>query len=346
MDLVLTMEELEEDEPISILDDASVALVRQRVRARGEACGLDAIATGKLVNIASELSHNQLAHAVRGTVVVREISRAGVPGLEVIAVDEGPGIADPTRALLQGPRVPKTSDGPGKKSLGIGLAAVLELADEVDFDVRMGAGTCVLARKFGDAVPRRRQLGIYARPYPGERVNGDDACFVRADDALLVGVADGLGHGPSAREAAVGATNTLRAHPELSPLEILERGHAALRATRGAVMAVARVLETTNELETACVGNVSTHVYGPQVARRFIGSSFVLGAAGMVRRVQVDRCDLGVRDALVLFTDGLTTRVDLEGELDLLREHPIIIAHQLFTRFGREHDDALVLVAR
>ncbi len=49
---------------------------------------------------------------------------------------------------------------------------------------------------------------------------------------------------------------------------------------------------------------------------------------------------------IVAYTDGLTSRVSLEEEPDILREHPIVIAQHLLQAFARNSDDALVLVAR
>lgn len=52
------------------------------------------------------------------------------------------------------------------------------------------------------------------------------------------------------------------------------------------------------------------------------------------------------KDVLVMFSDGLTTRVDISEELQLLCLHPIVIAAHLLERFGRSNDDAIVLVTR
>ena len=51
-------------------------------------------------------------------------------------------------------------------------------------------------------------------------------------------------------------------------------------------------------------------------------------------------------DVIAMFSDGLTTRVDISEELQLLRRHPIVIAGHLLARFGRTNNDALVLVAK
>jgi anti-sigma regulatory factor (Ser/Thr protein kinase) len=328
-----------------MIDEGSVTLVRERVRSEGERLGLPETVSASLVNVASELGHNQLAHAHFGEMVVRSIEREGVAGIEVLAADGGDGILDPTEALHVYPRsVPERIDP--KASLGIGLPAVVELADEVDFDIRIGEGTCIWARKFATSVRRRRQIGLYGRPFPEERVSGDHGGFVRAGDALLVGLADGIGHGPEAREASAAAIATLRARSTLAPEQILDVCHEALGGTRGAVMAVVRVPEPGEAAVISIVGNIDVHIYGLAKGRRFAGPSFVIGAPGTSRRTKREEHPLGLRDVLVLFSDGLSTRTDLEGELDLLREHPIVIAHQLAQRFGRENDDVLVLVAR
>jgi hypothetical protein len=44
--------------------------------------------------------------------------------------------------------------------------------------------------------------------------------------------------------------------------------------------------------------------------------------------------------------DGLCHNLDLANDLALLRRWPIEIAQHLLQTYGRDHDDALVLVAR
>jgi hypothetical protein len=230
------------------------------------------------------------------------------------------------------------------RSLGIGLAAVCELADEVDIDVRLGEGTCVWARKFDwPAAQRRPRVGIFGRSFPGERFSGDDAAFARSGDAILVAVADGLGHGEPAREASVRAARQLAAEPRATPQALLVECDRRLAHTRGAVMAAAR-LEGAGDMAVAGVGNVGVHLYGPGPSWRFGGSSYVLGAPGGARRIAVENHRIEPREVLVLFSDGVRTRLDLTGELDLLREHPAVIAQRIVERFGRPDDDVLVLV--
>jgi hypothetical protein len=229
-------------------------------------------------------------------------------------------------------------------SLGVGLAATLELADELDFDVRIAEGTCIWARKFSRSVRRRKRVGIYGRPYPGEHVSGDDGAFVRNADDLLVVVADGLGHGEPAREASLAAMAVVRAGGGRNIDIIVQDCHDALHETRGSVMAIARVSDVSAAIQAAVLGDASLHVEGPGTHRRVSGRPFILGARGQRPKTVVEDVLLGSRDVVLLFTDGISSRADLSGDLDLLREHPIVVAHQMVERFARENDDALVCV--
>jgi anti-sigma regulatory factor (Ser/Thr protein kinase) len=334
-------------ESTPMLDEASVVLLRQRVREEGTPLGLSDVGLGSIVNVASELAHNQLMHARGGRIAIRSIERQGVRGIELVAADRGSGIASPTDAVKgrPSPGTSQPSQPPGAtKSLGVGFAAAMELADEIDVDVRIGEGTCIWARKFAGPVPRRRRVGIFGRPYPGEDESGDDGAFVRTEADLIVGVVDGLGHGGPAREASRIAVDTVRQNSHLELDRIVEGCHVGLHDTRGAVMAVARIDDTDQSLRGAAIGDVSLFVRGPGTHRNVLSRPFLLGARGAKPKVVVEPMPLGPRDVVILFTDGISSRADLQGDLDLLREHPVVIAHQIVERFSRDNDDALVLV--
>ena len=88
----------------------------------------------------SELAQNILRYAGRGEIRVRAVERRGSRGVEIEAVDQGPGIADPEQALTD-----HYSTG---GTLGLGLPGVRRLMDEFELDTRCGAGTRVTARKW------------------------------------------------------------------------------------------------------------------------------------------------------------------------------------------------------
>jgi anti-sigma regulatory factor (Ser/Thr protein kinase) len=326
--------------PEATLDEASVAVARERVRAEGAAIGMTVESAARLATAVSELGHNQLRHARFGSIAVRRIARAGVAGLEVIAADRGDGIADVSRI---GARV---SRPPGAASLGIGLSAVLELSDEVDFDVRLGEGTCVWARKFAGSVPHARSVALFGRPIDGEPRSGDDAAFVRFEDgALLLALADGLGHGREARSAASDAVAGVLGAPDSSLDAMFERCHATLARSRGAVMSVVR-LAPGGAVDVGMCGNVSVRKVGrrPGGEVRFAGPSFALGTPGPAPRMRVEHDVLDAHELLVAFSDGLSSRLAVDASL--FGEPPVVAARKLLDEFSDGRDDALVAVVR
>jgi anti-sigma regulatory factor (Ser/Thr protein kinase) len=333
-----------ESQAIPILDEASLSLVRERVRELGAAESVSPDVVARAVLVASELGRNQLRHAERGRIAVRGIRRAvaGEPaprcGLEIVAADGGAGIADVVTALRGVPRV--------SGSLGVGLAAMRENASEVDFDIRAREGTCIWARVFDRDMPRGIEVAVLGRALVGERVSGDHALFWREGARLTLAVCDGLGHGPPARDASGAAVRALRSGTGKAPLELLEDCHEALGSTRGAVMAIARIDPAAALVEVASAGNVSVDLVAPRSTRRFGGTSAVLGDPRASFRARAETKALERLDVLVMCTDGVRTRLSLEGDLELLREHPVVIAASVVDRFSRDDDDVLVLVAR
>jgi len=99
----------------------------------------------------SELASNIVRHAREGTVSLRPLASPR-EGLEVVAADQGPGIADVGLALQDGfsrgrfnAEALDRGEGPAP-SLGCGLGAVKRLTDECEIDTGPGRGTTVTVR--------------------------------------------------------------------------------------------------------------------------------------------------------------------------------------------------------
>jgi anti-sigma regulatory factor (Ser/Thr protein kinase) len=330
--------------PLDITDEASVATARTAARDAGAAAGLDATARERLAVVVSELGHNQRKHAAGGAVALRQVTRHGVVGVEIIAADRGEGILDPTRALAGDPSAGITAAGKG--GLGIGLSSVLRQADEVDADVRWGEGTCIRARVFAAPVPRS-EVAILGRAGPDDPVSGDDATFVRGDAGVLVAVADGLGHGPAARDAALKAIAVVHGAAHLPLAEIFMRCEGDLTGSRGAVMAVAHVDLARRELTHAALGNITSRIHAVDgTPRPMVSTAGTLGVTRPPRRLASDVIAFAPPQVLSMVSDGIVSRVDLTGQGPLLRMHPLAIAHHVMTKFARGRDDAMILVLR
>jgi anti-sigma regulatory factor (Ser/Thr protein kinase) len=325
-------------QPVPIYDEASVSTARQRVRDVGEQSGANKNLTESVALIASELTHNQLAHSRQGYIVVRAIERSGLKGLEVVAADLGPGLQ---RVLFT-----PTHDSPSK-GLGAGLEGVFRMADEVHFDSRVEEGFCVVARKFESSAVGPWEIAIAGRPLPGELISGDDGAFFQSEDNLLIVVADGLGHGPEAREASSHAMETVAKNPRVSLDELAFVLNTELAGTRGCALSIVRANTQSGEVECLAAGDVHAHLYNGRDTHFFTSTPLVVGDAQFARRrVRTERTTAGPGCVLLMFTDGLQSRTSLKGELELLRRPAITIAQNLLATHARPNDDATVMVAR
>ena len=342
MEALLIEEWTGDDDAIFVLDEASLTVVRERIREVASSSGIATEIVDRAVVVASELGRNQLRHALAGRIIIRPLERGAHRGLQITALDRGAGLADPADAL---DRLRARVAG----SLGVGVGSVRRMSSEVDFDVRLGEGTRINARVFADDAPRRREVGIYGRPHPEEKVSGDHASLFRPDgtDALVLAVSDGLGHGPPAREASPAAMSAVRTHASEEPARILEACEGALGNTRGVVMAACRIDEASGTMEVASIGNVELQICRPRDARRFGGSSAIVGGKGnRATKARPMNATLLPDDLVIVTTDGISSKLSIEEDLPLLREHPIVIAQRIMERFARTNDDALVLVSR
>jgi len=337
MDATLTERWLEGFvEVVPMVDEASLTLARELVRELGARQGLPELVVQKLALVVTELGRNQLRHARLGRIGVRGLTREGTKGLEVAAVDRGDGIADPFTAFGGRPRT--------AGSLGVGLASVRAAVDELDVDLRLGAGTCLYARKYAAPLARRREVGLVVRPAADERVAGDDAAFFREGARLRLVVADGVGHGLPARTAAATAVDVLRGADAVD--RTLHDVDDRLQGTRGCAIAVVDLDEVTGTARMSGVGNVEVHQVRAGGTTRLTGRPGVLGQRGRRLRVDVEELVLDPRDVLVVFSDGLSGRTELQRRDPLVQEHPVLVAHKLLEEFGRGHDDVTILVAR
>jgi anti-sigma regulatory factor (Ser/Thr protein kinase) len=327
-------------EAIPIYDEASVSTARERVREVGRNLQLPKDVVESVALIASELTHNHLRHARQGYFAIKPVERGGIKGLEVLAADLGPGIRKPRQALYD--------KGPSSVSLGAGLSAVCRIADEVEFDNRISEGTLVTARKFETPPPNRvSEVAIMGRPFPNEPISGDDAVFFHEKSGFLAAVVDGLGHGPEARQASDRAVESLREKRDLPLDEIAAGVDRELVVTRGCVLSIVKYDRSLSVMESVSLGDVHSHVYHLKEAHFFTATPLIVGA-GQFRRqsVRVERKTVEPGSTLVMFTDGLKSRTNLKGQLEILRQPPIAIAEHLIETDSRPDDDALVLVAR
>lgn len=127
---------------VVIASDADIVTARQRGRALAQRLGFSGTDATLIATAISEIARNIVTYAGRGEIEIRPMFAGGRRGIEVIARDEGPGIADVELAMQDG-----FSTG---NSLGVGLPGARRLMDEFEIVSRLGEGTSVTMRKWVD----------------------------------------------------------------------------------------------------------------------------------------------------------------------------------------------------
>jgi serine/threonine-protein kinase RsbT len=118
---------------VAIRTDADVVTARQEARTMGAALGFSSTDLTLLATAISEIARNITTYAGEGEVALRVRSESGRAGIEVVATDEGPGIANVELAMQDG-----YTTGNG---LGLGLPGTRRLVDDFELDTTPGAGT-------------------------------------------------------------------------------------------------------------------------------------------------------------------------------------------------------------
>ena len=188
--------------------------------------------------------------------------------------------------------------------------------------------------------------GVSWRALPGERESGDLHIVLPFEGGVLLGAVDGLGHGPEAAAAARIAGNILKAHAGEPVLSLVNRCHTALRKTRGVVLSMASISTRDSLMTWAAVGNVEAVLFhgdrAAQPSREVVSArSGVVGYQLPPLRATAHPITAG--DTLVFATDGIE---DGFGNKMPLHLSPQEAASDILNRFGKDTDDALVLVVR
>lgn len=309
---------------------SAVQVAADRARTLARECGLPGALPDHAAVLASELATNIDKHARDGAIYLQPSPRGD--GLDVVAVDRGPGIADIPLSFTDGYTTTRT--------LGAGLGTVLRTA--TDFTLRSEPGRGTLAHAWLTDTPGHQHpvgVGGLCLPATGEEVSGDGYAVARHDGVWTGLVLDGLGHGPEAATATRRAVRTFRADPDLPPAELLTALHKALRHSRGAAATVVRVYP--GYVEHCGIGNIRVVTCSREgIARQFTGQPGIVGYnMPTPRTMQLERAA-----AVLVHTDGIDHRWTRDVPPAQLRLPPTLLAASLMHSHRRHRDDATALV--
>ncbi|HEY1485864.1 MAG TPA: ATP-binding protein [Micromonosporaceae bacterium] len=317
-------------------DPAAAGTVRRAAVALGTELVLPESVLADLAIVAMEIATNVARHADDGLILLRVRRTTENVGIEIVAIDRGPGMVDVAESTRDGHSTGGT--------LGIGLGAISRLASEMDIYSRVGSGTVLATTLWEKPMTTRSLVDGVSRPLAGERVCGDDYTARLVNGRRQVMLCDGLGHGALAALAAQAVVAAFHAAPPGGPKSVLDHIHAHTRHTRGAVVGVAELDPAATNVRFAGVGNIAATVLSDTGRRAMVS---LPGIVGQQRR-EVREFDYPLPEGalVVLHSDGLTERWTLDDYPGLTSHAPVVIAAILLRDAARRRDDASVLVAR
>jgi anti-sigma regulatory factor (Ser/Thr protein kinase) len=324
--------------PVS--EPSEIAATRRAGSELARRLGFDETITGRVAIVITEAATNILKHATRGEILLRPLQVDDMRGIEIIAIDSGPGMVNLALSVQDG----MSTAG----SYGVGLGAMRRLASEFDVYTAPGNGTVVYMALWSrhDFDPASRwQIGVVSLPMPGEEVCGDSWAVNSTPDFLNIVVADGLGHGPEAADASRFATSVIASDPDQLPAASLQHAHGLMRGTRGAAVAIVRIDPAAENLHFAGVGNIAACLFDAGTGRRHLVSHNGIVGSNM-RKVQEYAAEWHAGSMLIMHSDGIGTRWNLASYHGLEMRHPVLIAAVLYRDFARKRDDITVLVIR
>jgi len=341
-------------QPYPVYEPSDVGNLRSAVKRLARSLGFDVELTGRAALVATEMATNLVKHtSVGGEVLISSVAMGDgginrqaqgeqIQGIELIALDQGPGMRNPGRLMQDG--VSTTA------SLGGGLGAIRRLSHTFDLYSQPGSGTAILSRLWNiryqanfASFPGAINVGAVVIAKPGENVCGDGWAVARQLDRMTFLVADGLGHGPRAAEAMEQALQVFQVNQALPAVDIVRKIHQALRGMRGVVLALASLHFKRQELTYIGIGNIAGYLLSPERVKGLISYGGIVGS--QLPKIQKFAFPWSRKDALVIHSDGLKSRWDLSAYTGLIRHHPVLVAAVLYRDFARRTDDVVIVVA-
>jgi anti-sigma regulatory factor (Ser/Thr protein kinase) len=324
---------------LPVQDQSHVSETRRRATEMASRQGFGDVDGGRVALVATELATNILKHGNGGEILAGTYGEGTESGIELIALDKGPGMSNVAASLADGHSTAGTA--------GQGFGAVVRQSHFVDIASWPGHGTAILARlKPGQpdkGAGDTSRFGAVSIPMLGEDVCGDSWSVAAGPDEITLMVADGLGHGPDAAEASVEAVRLFHRYNGHRAPVLLEYIHGGLRATRGAAVAVARFSRSTGKMVYSGVGNIAGVIAANGDLRRMVSMP---GTAGHnARKIQAFEYPF-TAGLVILHSDGIASTWTLDRYPNLAARHPTLIAAVLYRDLTRHRDDATILVAK
>ena len=323
-------------------DRSYFAILKKEIHGLAVRAGFSEGKVGELDIVVAEIVSNLVKHAGGGQLYVKLVEEDGLQGIELISVDNGPGMTDVTRMVSDGVST--------KNTLGQGLGAMKRLSDVFQVYSLKEWGTVVLIRIFAEDLPsfgkpppgEVRSLVI---PKPGESECGDGFFQLVTREHIKLFLGDGLGHGPEAAKAVMTAGAAFLASMEVNPVNIIQEINDQVKKTRGLVGTVAIFDLLQKQWKVCGVGNISARIIGPGAVKNLMPYNGIIGL-NVPRTLNAQDIAHERGQQLILCSDGLKTKWDTVRYPAVQRYDSSIVAASILKDFARNTDDMSVAVCK
>lgn len=325
-----------------VADRSYFSLLKKEIHALAASAGFSEGKVGEIDIIVSEMVTNLVKHAGEGQVLIKLVEKEGIQGVEIISLDNGPGMNDVSRMVADGVSTTNT--------LGQGLGAMKRLADVFQIYSQKGWGTVILARVFENKLPYWKkppvaEINAVVLPKPGEEACGDGFFFTQNKECIRLFLGDGLGHGPDAAHAVQAAGKAFLAMDSTDPVEMIRDLHRVVKKTRGLVGTIGVFDVEARSWRICGVGNISTKVIGPSSLKNHISYNGIIGL-NVPNTLNAQQIPYEKGQQVILCSDGIKTKWDVVRYPTIARYDLSITAAVLMKDFARLTDDMSVAVCR
>lgn len=291
--------------------------------------------------IVAEMTSNLFKYSDDGELLIGVFPNDGNPYVELISIDNGPGMINPAKMMQDGVSTSNT--------LGHGLGGMRRMSDTFELYSQIGWGTIVLSRVYSDPEKIKAKNEVVMRPIvvykPGEKTSGDGFVYKTTDKYLKMMLADGLGHGPEANLAVNEAAKAFKTFPDYSPTETIRFIHSAIKKTRGAVINIVSYDFARKIWTSAGVGNIAARMFGPVNFKNQMSYNGIVGH-NIPNTMNDQEYAAEEFNQVMLCSDGIKTRIEMTRYPLMYKYDLTILAAAIYKDHARRNDDMSVVIAK
>ncbi|CAM4059097.1 Anti-sigma regulatory factor (Ser/Thr protein kinase) [Pedobacter westerhofensis] len=323
-------------------DRSYFSLIKKEIHKLAIDGGISETRTNKLDLILAEMTSNLFKYSDDGEILAGVFSNHGSPYIELISIDNGPGMINPAKMLQDGISTTNT--------LGHGLGSMKRMSDDFDLYSQPGWGTIVLSRVYNHPEDKKSaNTKLLIRPLvvakPGEKVSGDGFVYKQTDKYVKLMLADGLGHGPEANKAVNEAGKAFKVFPDYSPTETIKFIHHDIKKTRGAVVNIIGYDFMTKTWSSTGVGNIFLRMVGPVNFKNHMSYNGIVGH-NIPNTMTEQQYPADLFNQVILCSDGIKTRIEMSRYPMMYKHDLTILAAAIYKDHARRTDDMSVVIAK